>query len=40
MNETNLTDILDIKPPMDLPDPWAWVPWGVALAVGLALVPP
>jgi hypothetical protein len=30
--------LLDIKPPMDLPDPWAWVPWGVALAVGLALV--
>jgi hypothetical protein len=32
------TKLLDIKPPMDLPDPWAWVPWAVALAAGLALV--
>ena len=32
------TELLDIKPPVDLPDPWAWVPWAVALAVGVGLV--
>ena len=32
------TKLLDIKPPVDLPDPWAWVPWAVALAVGVGLV--
>ncbi len=32
------TGLLDIKPAVDLPDPWAWVPWAVALAVGVGLV--
>ena len=32
------TELLDIKPPVDLPDPWSWVPWVVALAVGLGFV--
>lgn len=32
------TELLDIKPPVDLPDPWAWVPWAMALAVGVGLV--
>jgi len=38
VTNTAPTELLDIKPPVDLPDPWAWVPWAIALAVGVGLV--
>ena len=47
MNETDPNaagdlppELIDLKPPMDIPDPWGWVPWTLGLIVALAILVP